>query len=81
MYANNRAVVIDGIRIPDPAAIEQQRRREQPAERPYIQPTVEDIDRGNYERWQEEQRRKKDEQGEETGRGVFIIDIGGGEED
>lgn len=81
MYANNRPVVIDGIRIPDPAAIEEQRRREQPADRPSIQPTIEDIHRQGYQWWKEQERRQKEEHGEDTGRGVFIIDMGGGEED
>jgi len=79
MYANHRPVVIDGIRIPDPAAIEQQRRREQPVQQPYVQPTVEDINRGGYERWQEEQRRRHDHQRGGTNRGVIII--GGDDEE
>lgn len=78
MYANYRPVVIDGIRIPDPAAIEQQRRREQPVQQPYIQPTVEDINRGGYERWQEEQRRRQEHEDVGTNRGVIII---GGEDE
>jgi hypothetical protein len=77
MYTANR-VVIDGIRIPDPAAIDHQRRREQPVQQPYIQPTVEDINEEGYRRWREDQDRQKQEKGG-TGRGVIII--GGDDEE
>ncbi len=77
MFASKRPT-IDGIRIPDPAAIEQQRRREQPYERPAIQPSIHDIQEEGYRRWREEQERQRTPNSD---RGVCIIRIGGDDDE
>lgn len=69
---------IDGIPLPDPAAIERQRRRDQPAHQDNrIQPSVYDIDEGARRQWEEQQRQPEGS----SDRGVFIIDMGGGDDD
>lgn len=68
---------IDGIPMPDPAAIERQRRREQPQQDHRIQPSIHDIHEEGYRRYIEEQQRKP----VPSDRGVTIINIGGDDED
>jgi hypothetical protein len=70
--------MIDGIPLPDPAAIERQRRREQPYEQPSIQPTVHDIQEEGYRRWREQQDRERKP---DSDRGVCIIQIGGDDDE
>jgi hypothetical protein len=76
--STSRRPVIDGIPLPDPAAIERQRRREQPYEQPSIQPTIHDINEEGYRRWIEEQERGRKPESE---RGVVIIQMCGDDDE
>lgn len=74
----SRRPTIDGIPLPDPEAIERQRRKEQPGIQPHIQPSVYDIHEEGYRRWQEDQQRRKPATGD---RGVITIIIGGDDDE
>ncbi len=74
---SSRRPTIDGIPLPDPAAIEQQRRRDQPQPENRIQPSIHDIREEGYRRYIEEQQRKP----ATSDRGVTIISIGGDDDD
>ncbi|MDZ4837635.1 MAG: hypothetical protein SGJ27_27940 [Candidatus Melainabacteria bacterium] len=68
---------IDGIPLPDPTAIEHQRRRDQPQPENRIQPSVHDIREEGYRRYIEEQQHKP----VQSDRGVTIINIGGDDDE